>query len=196
MNHWWQGDERFNATNFGYQPTWLILQALHYGAKLHQEQLHQEELGIATLSALFCNANRDPKKGEAAKPSDFFYHQPQREEERICPTACATFFSLVADEKMPSWAVSIAPIEKLRACKELGVVSPLRALVARGVLLIAPKVEGQKILVPLALVDGINGALACRDIDSGETHKVSIPNPKGETYWIKDVEFDLLGDVT
>lgn len=192
MNHWWQGDERFNAINFGFQPTWLILQALHYGAKLHQEQLHQEELGIATLSALFVNSNRDPKKGEPAKPSDFYYHQPQKEEDRISPTACATFFSLVSDEKMPSWAVALAPIDKLRAGKDDGAVSLVRAFVARGVLLVAPSVDANRVKVPLALVDGVGGAIAIRDIDSGEIRKISIPNQKGETYWVKDVEFDLV----
>lgn len=192
MNRWWQNDERFRADNFGFQPTWLILQALHYGAKLHQEQLHQEELGIATLSALFINCNRDPKKGEAAKPSDFFYHKPSSDEDKISPTACATFFSLVSDEKMPSWAVAIAPIDKLRIGKDDSTQAPVRAFVARGVLLIAPIVAGDKVKVALALVDGVNGALALRDIDSGETLKLLIPNPKQETYWVKDVEFDLV----
>ena len=194
MNHWWQGDKRFSADNFGYQPTWLIIQALHYGAKLHQEQLHQEELGIATLSALFVNSNRDPKKGEAAKPSDFFYHKPLADEDKISFSACATFFSLVSDEKMPSWAVAIAPVEKLRAGKDSGVVSTIRAFVARGVLLVAPVLEGNRVKVPLALVDGVDGAIACRDIDSGTTYRIVVPNSKGETYWIKDVEFDLLGE--
>lgn len=161
---------------------------------MHQEQLHQEELGIATLSALFVNSNRDPKKGEAAKPSDFFYHKPNTEEDKISPTACATFFSLVNDEKMPSWAVALAPVDKLRVGKDDGAVVSVRAFVARGVLLLAPIAVGNKVKVPLAIVDGVNGSTILRDVDSGTTYKISILNPRMETYWIKDVEFDLLGE--
>lgn len=152
------------------------------------------ELGIATLSALFCNANSDPKKGKPASPSDFFYHKPIAPVDQISPVACATFFSLVTDEKMPSWAVGIAPIEKLRSGKDSGKIHKERGYIARGVLLLAPHIEGSKVKVPLALVDGVSGATTLRDVDSGVAHRLFIPNAKGETYWIKDIEFDLLGE--
>lgn len=170
----------------------MIIQALHYGAKLHQEQLHQEELGIATLSALFVNSNRDPKKGEAAKPSDFFYHKPSSEEDKLDPMACDVFFSLVADEKMPSWVAAIAPIEKLRSSRVNGTISGVRAWLGRGVLLISPKIVGGVVKAPVAMVDGVCEKAQLRDVDSGSTHQVFIPKTSGETYWIKDVEFQLL----
>lgn len=93
---------------------------------------------------------------------------------------------------MPAWAVAIAPIEKLRVGKDDGAISPVRAFVARGVLLVAPIVTGDKVKVSLALVDCTSGAITVRNIDSGMTHRIVIPNSKGETYWIKDVEFDLV----
>lgn len=163
------------------------------GAKLRQEELHLQELGIATLSSIFVNANRDPKKGEPAKPSDFFYFKPIEDSKKISAIAADTFFSLVAEERMPSWAVSLAPVEKLRQYRANVTPPSTKAWVKRGVMLIAPQLNGTKVKVPLALVDGVSGAISLIDIDAGVAYKVLIENPKNESYWASDVEFDILG---
>lgn len=174
----------------------MILQALHYGAKLRGEELHLQELGIATLTACFVNSNRDPKKGEAAKPSDFWYFSPQENKPRLDPVACDTFFNLVASERMPSWAVSLSPVEEMRSCRANGPIPKTRAWVKRGVLLIAPQINDGQVRVPLAIVDGIKGAIAVIDVDTGATHQVQIWNDNEEAFWVADAEFELIRSFT
>lgn len=186
-------DDRFSAENFGNQPTWLIMDALKYGSKFQQEQLHLAELGISTLTACFVNSNRDPKSGSPAKPSDFWYFTPKDGDgDKLDPVAADTFFSLVSDEKMPSWALAIAPVDKLRSSRVNGVIPKSRVWMRRGVILIAPKISNGVVKVSLALVDGIEGRVAVIDADSGVVAKVFIPNAKKETFWQADVEFELV----
>lgn len=168
------------------------MDALKYGSKLQQEQLHLAELGISTLTACFVNSNRDPKKGESAKPSDFWYFTPKDDGDKLDPVAADTFFNLVSDEKMPSWALGIAPVDKLRSSRGNGSIPSLRAWRSAGVLLIAPKISGGYLKVPLALVDGVEGKVSVIDADSGVCSSVFIPNAKKETFWQADVEFQLV----
>lgn len=133
------------------------------------------------------NANRDTKKGEPAKPSDFFYFKPSEDSEKISAVAADTFFSLIAEERMPSWAVSLAPIDKLRQYRANGNPATTKAWVKRGVMLIAPKLEGTKVKADLVLVDGVSGVISLIDIDTGAAYKVLIENPKSESYWASDV---------
>lgn len=184
-------DERFNAANFGFQPVWLILQAIEYGSKHRLEQLHLEELGVSTLTACFVNANRDPKKGEPAKPSDFWYFTSSNQEDKLDGSACDAFFSLVADEKIPSWAVALAPIEKMRASRANGRVTKPRAWMKRGVLLIAPRIENNKLCTPLAIIDGVTGRIPVIDVDSGATKEIVVFNNEKSTFWLQDAEFQL-----
>lgn len=193
MNRFFPYDQRFNAENFGWQPTWLILQALSIGAKFQREQSHLDELGIATLTAVLVNCNRDPKKSEPAKPSDFWYFTPQDEQEpRLDAVAADAFFSLVQSERMPSWCVAIAPVDRLREVRANGPVPKCRAWVKKGVLLITPRIEDGVVKVPLAIVDGVAGSTSVIDVDSGATRQVIIPNDKGEAFWVADAEFQLV----
>lgn len=161
------------------------------------EELHLGELGISTLSSLFVNANRDPKKGEPAKASDFFYFTPQTEEsEKINAIACDTFFSLIADDKMPSWAVAIAPVSILRSSRINGKVPKCRAWMSKGVLLIAPVITGDKLFVPLAIIEAATGQVSVIDVDTGTAREIFIANAKKETYWATNIELQLIGSVT
>lgn len=171
---------------------WLILQALHQGSLLHSEELHLHELGIATLTACFVNANRDPKKGEPAKPNDFFYFKPRSQDVKLDPVACDVFFSLVSDEQMPAWVVSIAPIEEMRKARGNGAVPKCRAWVRRGIMLLCPRIQGNKVVSPLVFVDGAEGTIDVIDSDSGATRSIFVANKDSETYWQTDVEFDLV----
>lgn len=94
---------------------------------------------------------------------------------------------------MPSWAVSLAPVEKLRQCKANGNPARMRALIKRGVMLIAPKVVGAIVEVPLALIDAVGGDLELIDIDAGTTYKVHLDNPKAQSYWATDIKLELIG---
>lgn len=193
MQHYWSNDSRFSAERFGFQPTWLILQALEQGAKLHSEVLHHQELGIATLSALFCNANRDPKKGEPARPSDFWYFGKAEHSGVAIPGAvCDIFFSLIADQLLPTWALGIAPIELLRKHRANRPVSKPRAWIGSDLILIQPQVvEGKTVRAALAIVNGAAGGVELIDADSRTPFYLSLEAP-GQIAWALDAEFERL----
>lgn len=192
MQRYWPHATRFDAENFGFQPTWLILQALEHGAKLQCEQLHHQELGIATLTSAFINANRDPKKGEPAKASDFYYFQPKDQKIKVPAPACDTFFALTKENKLPGWAVAMAPMDILRANKGNGKPLPgrVRAWVGKGILLIMPIVDGDTVRCPLAFIStNRQGSIALNDVDTNTLFRVQLP--PGERRWVLDAEFTL-----
>lgn len=114
--------------------------------------MHLAELGIATLTSCFVNSNRDPKKGEAAKPSDFFYFAPAESEDvRISAAAANAFFALADSGKLPGWCVAIAPVDKLsKSCD--GVADNPSVWIGEGLVLINPVVEGELVRFPLGFV--------------------------------------------
>jgi hypothetical protein len=158
------------------------LQALHYGAKLHREELHLAELGIATLTSCFVNSNRDPKS-EAAKPSDFFYFTPTGDEgERISSTAANAFFALADAGKLPGWCVAIAPVDKLAKSRNGDPCTPV-VWIGEGLVLLQPIVDNGLVRFPLGFVDGVSGAIAT----DGGVVKV----PELGQVWVLDGEFAL-----
>ncbi|WP_445634540.1 hypothetical protein [Nostoc sp. DSM 114161] len=156
---------------------------MHYGAKLHREELHLGELGIATLTSCFVNSNRDPKS-EAAKPSDFFYFTPVEDEgDRIPNTAANAFFALADAGKLPGWCVAIAPVDKLVKSRNGVAVNPV-VWVGEGVVLIQPTIDNGLVRFPLGFVDGVSGEVTT---DSGV---VRVPE-LGQA-WVLDGEFALM----
>lgn len=169
------------------------MEALKYGAKFRNEERHCQELGISTLSSIYVNSQRDPKKGEPSKPSDFFYFREIPEEERINPVAADAFFSLVSEAIIPQWCVSMAPVDKLRAARAEGTVpSKNRAWTRKGILLIMPRIVNDLVIAPLAFVNGVEGKLGVIDIDSGMAREIFVSNPKREQWWQIDAEFQVL----
>lgn len=167
------------------------MQALEHGSKLQQEELHLQELGLATLTACFVNANRDPKKGEPAKPTDFFYFQNQALDGVNLPTGvCNSFFSLVQEGKMPGWVVPLAPISKLKENHTKAPVALPRAWHGEGILLLKPKLDGKRILAGMAIADHAEGVVPLIDIDSGATYEIYLSEPVSGA-WILDAEFTV-----
>ena len=150
------------------------------------------ELGIATLSALFANANRDPKKGQPASPKDFFYFQ--REEDngpKIPAVVCDIFFSLIADGLLPGWALGIAPIELLRSQRsKKPVIRKPRAWVSEDLILVLPKVEGKQVTAAMAISNSASRFVVLQDVDVGTEFILNLPE-SGEVMWSLDPEFDL-----
>jgi hypothetical protein len=143
------------------------------------------------LTAVLVNVNRDPKKGEAAKPSDFFYFDARNDGPKI-PTTCAdTFFSLVNDEKMIGWVLNIAPLDRLRASRGSGAGIYPRAWVGGRVMMLNPKIVNGKVTAPLAIVDECRFDLPTTlvDVDSGQ--QATILLPQGLQRYVIDAEFDL-----
>lgn len=155
---------------------------MHYGAKLHREELHLAELGIATLTSCFVNSNRDPKS-EAAKPSDFFYFTAADDEgERISSAAANAFFALADAGKLPGWCVAIAPIDKLSKSRNGIAVNP-SAWIGEGLVLLQPIADDGLVRFQLGFVDGVSGAI----VTDGGVVKV----PELGQVWILDGEFAL-----
>lgn len=170
---------------------WLILQALEYGARFHSEELHLQELGVATLSALFANANRDPKKGQPASPKDFFYFKQEEDDgPKIPAIVCDIFFSLVADGLMPGWALGIAPIDRLRAGKSNNpVIRKPRAWISEDLVLILPKVDGKQIMAAFAISNQARGFVLLNDVDTGT--EFCLTSETSEVMWSLEPEFEL-----
>lgn len=164
---------------------------MEYGAKFQAEELHLEELGIATLSALFANANRDPKKGQPASPKDFFYFQREEDEgPKIPVAACDAFFSLVADGLLPGWALGVAPLERLRTCRSKnGTVRKPRAWISDDLILILPRVEGKEVVAALALSNGVSGFVELRDPDVEAEFCLNLSEAI-DVGWGLDIEFE------
>ena len=159
---------------------------------MHAEELHLAELGIATLTSCFVNANRDPKSSPA-KPKDFFYFdKPEGSDGVKISSSCANaFFSLVKDELMPAWVVALAPIEKLNAARNGDRVSKPRAWIGEGVLLLLPRVNEEKVEFTLGFVNEAVGSVEVRDVDAGVTFVLELPE-NGDSMWILDGEFNII----
>lgn len=151
------------------------------------------ELGIAQLCALFVNANRDSRKGEPAKAKDFCHFTPKDAEIKLNGAACDAFFSLAPDEKMPAWALALAPIDKLKQQRKNRPAPMPRAWAGEDeVLLILPRVKGDRAVCSLAFVgENVSGLVTLADVDSGTEFAIEVP--AGEPRWIVDAEFEVAG---
>ena len=148
---------------------WLILQALEHGQNIAHKNLHLNELGIATLTSCFVNANR-AKKGKASNASDFFYFAPREgiNAVRLNAYACNSFFSLIKDNKLPKWVMGIAPLKRIRECKDDGFVPSSRALVGVDCLILSYTKYGDKVFSPLSFIGFSHGTTMVVDADTGE----------------------------
>lgn len=155
---------------------------------MQRSQLHLEELGLASLCALFVNANRDPKKGKPAKPSDFYRFELQ--DGKIPAYACDAFFSLVKDNLMPGWVLAIAPLEEMRNLRKFDSYPRPRVWIGDGVMLICPQFLSDRVIAPLAIVNAAQGIIQLADPDSDQIYNVLIEGQQEEcaVYWEQDFE--------
>lgn len=190
IQRYWGFDPRFSAENFGFQPVWLILQAYEYAEKLERERLHREEKGIAQLAMLYLNSKIDPKKTDPFTPEQFCHWLPPTEQDKsISSPACDAFFSLIQDSLMPAWAVSSAPIAKLKANQANATVSRPRAWVGEGVLLLMPRIVGRVVTAEFAMIEGASGIVDIKDVDSGRWYAIEVP---AEDCYVIDAEFPFV----
>jgi hypothetical protein len=167
------------------------MSALASAEELERERLHREELGIAGLTSLLYNIKRDPDKSEALSADSFCHFKPVNPD--IPPaTVCDAYFSLCRDFKIPAWAVSLAPIQQLRAGQRNGNVPMPRALIGEGVVILLPKLKGGKIHTPYAMVDeGATGRVVVSDVDYPENQFTVLVPAKWELSLITDDVFEL-----
>lgn len=149
----------------------MIFQALEYGHRFHKEQLHCQELGVATLTSYFVNANKDPKKGSKVSPSDFFFFKPDHSHE-ICADAATTFFSLLDDKLVPNWVIQYIPLKEFIALKSRGSIERPRALInlEEQVFIVAPKIYNFNVYCQFIVVWESNAAnkefIEVKDVDN------------------------------
>ncbi len=153
--------------------------------------MHLQELGIATLSAVYCNLQRDPKKSKPIHPREFFHFSPEQKEEKLNPVAADAFFDLVRDKKMPQWAVGIAPIPELRSSRAHGSIPACRAWLAEGVLLLLPRIVKGVVKSPLAIIDEVSGPIKVVDVDTGDVLMVLILNDERASFCETDLEVSI-----
>ena len=175
----WPNDDRFNSDNFGSQPFKSVIEAIQWGEKLREEQLHLQELGTALLSSLTLNLNRDPKS-PPVKESDF--HHFGRKAQDVYPSkVCDAYLQLFADKQIPDFALDIISGELLQAFIDGKTGQPIdgcRALVGDGLILIAPIIYRQGNIVQIQfgiMDDGVeNGPIELTDVDTGDRYLVNV----------------------
>ena len=165
-----------SAEAFGRRPIGLVLQDLQWAEKLFEEDLHLQELGIAALSSLTLNINRDPKT-PPTKSSDF--HHFLRSGSATFPAiACDTFAALSKDGLLPSLFYDVIPAELLQRLidgkKGLRVSTP-RALVADDILIIAPRIINGFVTASIGCLGELQtGWYAVKDIDTDDRYEIEI----------------------
>lgn len=156
--------------------------------ELYTEELHLQELGIATNSSILVNSNRG-KRTKAAKPQDFFYFKVTDKGAQIPPEACDTFFELVAENILPEWATAIAPLSKLRNSRQHGRVSNPRAWIGESIVLIQPRIADGYVTAQLALIESADDNTLVVEPDSGDQFEIKVD---GDRRWALDAEFKVL----
>lgn len=171
----WGGHPLFCPESFGDLTIDVVFQALDYGQNFKRQDAHLLELGTATLTSCFVNANRDPKKGSPAKPSDFFYFSNSNP---INSAIADSFFSLIKDKLMPSWVVYASPIDVLKQSKGVSHPKKNRCLVGDGVAIFCPVIEDDEIYSDFVVFNECGtGWRSVTDTDSGKQYEVfAIPD--------------------
>lgn len=179
MQLYFPHDERFSFERFAYTPIRIIFQALEYGHKFYKEKLHCQELGIATLTSYFVNANKDPKKGSRVTPADFFFFQPDASTD-IAPDVATTFFSLIDDKMVPPWVVSLIPVKSFTQIRSRGNITKPRALVGieANVFIISPKIYTYNIYCQFIVAWEVNltesSRIKVKDVDNSTLYSVEL----------------------
>lgn len=179
----------FHPDVFGDLSIEVVLQALEQGQKMRRQDAHVNELGVATLTSCFVNANRDPKKGKPAKPSDFFYFANA---DSIASGIADAFFSLITDKLMPSWAVHAAPMDLLRQAKTTGTHRRFRrALQGEGVMIFCPDISTDGIYSDFVIYNEADwGWVEVKDVDSQKSYEVFVVPADYDQQYCRDVTLD------
>lgn len=168
LTHYFPNDDRFSHANFWFQPLYVILDGLKYGAEFQRENRHAAELPIATLTATLTNLNIDFKKSSRVKPQDFCYFAPTKSNIPISVSAANSFFSLIKDSKLPAWVLNLVPLDDLRKIKDINSKTPkFRAMIGDGIMILAPEIHDEVLSSSLVIWENANSQVQLTDIDDG-----------------------------
>ncbi len=169
----WPGDPDFSAECFGEQKVGYVLAAIKNGQKFRKQELHEEELATANLTALTANLNRDAKKQKTPhKVSDFCFFADADEESRPDSAPASAFHRLIEQKRLPSWALFVFASFKGQG-SAVEAPSPVAAI-GEGVVVLAPEAKTGGIEGLLLATSAVSGQVVEVDVD-GTKLKVAIP---------------------
>lgn len=136
--------------------------------RIKREAAALAEMGVAQLSALTANINRDPKKGKTFTAADFcLFRQEQNDDQAFVPEVAEVAMALQNEDKCPRLVFTVWP--QILASAKAGTVLPdVRAMRSDddSVWVLAPKWEGKNCRGGLVLVSGrVHGQVVLRDLD-------------------------------
>lgn len=165
----WPGDPQFSTETFGGLPSTYVLQAIKHGQELRRRELHEAEIGVANLTALTANLNRDPKKTKTPfKASDFCFFANATEKNDPDEINASAYFELIEKKLLPSWALFVfSEMKKMKS--SIPAPDPVAAI-GDGFILLAPRpVNG-----------GMEGLLIAQRRASGQVIDVTLGRMKAK----------------
>ncbi len=160
---YWPGDEQFSFDRFGELPVWYVVKSVIEGQRIRRKELHEMELGVANLTALTANLNRDGKKQKTPyKLTDFCFFAEAADRNDPDAEPAAAYMKLLETGDLPSWALFVYSDMKsmsgqCEAPEPLAAVGDGFVLLApeprnggmEGLMLATSKVSGQEIEVQI-----------------------------------------------
>ncbi len=153
------------------------------------ENRHAQELAIAQLVSVYANSQK--ASPPYYKPSDFYIFAPESDV-KIAASTCITFLTLSNEQLLPSWALSLAPVDEIqKGGSKGGKICNPRMWMVRGLALITPKLRDGILMAGMAIIDdgAPSGETQVWDVDSGEVHTIWVPETN-EPYLI-DIQWLL-----
>jgi len=144
-----------------------VLKAIKKGQELRRRELHEQEIGVANLTALMANVNRDAKKTKTPyKAADFCFFASDAELNNPDEINAAAYFELIEKKLLPSWALFIfSEMKRIRSS-----IAPPDPVAAIG--------DGFLLLAPEATNGGMEGLLIAQKRVSGQVIQVTIGRSK------------------
>lgn len=137
-------------------------------------------MATAQLTAFYFNSQK--AKPPYKQLEDFCFFKPSK---GYSPEVCDTFKSLLAQQKVPSWAASVLPIVDLENGGGVGKIKKPRLYGCPGIFLLCPTIKGNVLEVPIAAFD--------MDITPGKFYTVYNLDDTTEslTIWVPQDAMDL-----
>ena len=163
----WPGDPQFSVDLFGELSSTYVLRAIKKGHELRRRELHEQELGVANLTALTANMNRDPKKTKQPySPHDFCFFADASDGNDPDAINASAYFDLIDNKQLPPWALFVfAEMKKMRS--SLPAPDP-----------VAATGDGFILLAPSPVNGGMEGLLIAQQKVSGQTIEVRLGRMK------------------
>lgn len=170
---WYPGHPQFSTEDaFLRCPLTTIEKACDIYMAQRRQELHLQELGLATLTAITVNCHKSAKS-RPSKPSEFFYFAS---DELLLPSAICNGFWLLAQRGLiPNWAIQIAPVEDLKTGRSNAPTKEPAFWIGEQIVLIAPEVWDQEVSAPLALIDCSDGYAMAYEPAENTPYQVEIP---------------------